>query len=167
MLRQHIASEKSAAAKIISKTGAIMKFWLIKSEPSAYSYNDLEREGRTAWDGVRNYQARNFLRAMQEGDAAVYYHSTEGLAAVGVARIVRECYQDPTTDDDRWVCVDVEPHRLFPKPVPLAIIKSDNRLENIGLVRQSQLSVMPLTEQEFFTFMELSGLLSEWLEGLE
>ncbi len=81
-----------------------MNFWLIKSEPSAFSYHDLVRDGRTAWDGVRNYQARNFLRAMREGDVAVYYHSTEGLAAVGIARIAREHYQDPTTDDDRWVC---------------------------------------------------------------
>lgn len=140
-----------------------MNFWLIKSEPSAYSYDNLERDGRTTWDGVRNYQARNFLRAMQVGDIAVYYHSTEGLAAVGIARIAREHYQDPTTDDVRWVCVEVEPHSRFPHPVPLATIKSDKRLEQIGLVRQSQLSVMPLTDAEFFVFLELGGLSADAL----
>lgn len=144
-----------------------MKFWLIKSEPSAYSYDNLERDSKTMWDGVRNYQARNFLRAMQAGDLAIYYHSTEGLAAVGVARIAREHYQDPTTDDIRWVCVDVEPYLRFALPVPLATIKSDKRLEQIGLVRQSQLSVMPLTDAEFFIILELGGVSVDALGNIQ
>ena len=134
-----------------------MNFWLIKSEPSVYSYDDLARDGATAWDGVRNYQARNNLKSMKEGDCAVYYHSTEGLAVVGIARIVREHYPDPSAEGDRWVCVEVAPFLRFPEPVALSAIKADERLATIGLIRQSQLSVMPLTDAEFFALLELGG----------
>lgn len=126
-----------------------MNYWLVKSEPYKYSWEQLCKDGRTYWDGVRNYQARNNLQAMRNGDLVLFYHSNEGLAVVGIARVIKEAYQDPTTEDPRWVVVDIEPVETLKNPVPLSDLKKDKRLQNIGLIRQAQLSVMPLTKEEF------------------
>jgi predicted RNA-binding protein with PUA-like domain len=126
-----------------------MNYWLVKSEPYKYSWEQLCKDGRTYWDGVRNYQARNNLQAMRKGDPVLFYHSNEGLAVVGIARVSKEAYPDPTTSDPRWVAVDIEPVEALKNPVPLGDIKKDKRLQNIGLIKQAQLSVMPLTKEEF------------------
>jgi predicted RNA-binding protein with PUA-like domain len=126
-----------------------MNYWLVKSEPSKYSWDRFVKDKRTYWDGVRNYQARNNLKAMAKGDAVLFYHSTEGMAVVGIARVVKEAYQDPTTDDQRWVVVDLEPVEPLPQPVTLSEMKQENRLQNMALIRQGRLSVMPLTKEEF------------------
>jgi predicted RNA-binding protein with PUA-like domain len=126
-----------------------MNHWLVKSEPFKYSWDQFLKDKRTFWDGVRNYQARNNLLAMRKGDQVLFYHSNEGLAVVGVARVVREAYQDPTTEDERWVAVDIEPVETLKTPVTLEEIKQEKRLQNIALVRQGRLSVMPLTKEEF------------------
>lgn len=123
--------------------------WLVKSEPFKYSWADLVRDGSTYWDGVRNYQARNNLREMQVGDRALYYHSNEGKEVVGVARVTRTAYQDPTTDDDRWSVVDFEPLKALKEPVGLAQIKADAKLQTIPLVTHSRLSVMPVEKKDF------------------
>jgi len=124
-------------------------YWLVKSEPFKYSWDDLVRDGQTYWDGVRNYEARNNLSAMKKGDLALYYHSNEGKEVVGIAEIVGEAYPDPTTDDDRWVVVDLAPRIPFAQPVSLATIKADASLEDIALVRRGRLSVVPITAKEF------------------
>jgi predicted RNA-binding protein with PUA-like domain len=124
-------------------------YWLVKSEPFKYSWDQFVKDGSTYWDGVRNYQARNNLRAMKKGDLVLYYHSNEGMCVVGVARVIKEHYQDPTTDDDRWSVVDLKPVKALKRPVTLQEVKETKGLENIALVRQSRLSVQPLTENEF------------------
>ena len=124
-------------------------YWLVKSEPFKYSWDELVKDGQTYWDGVRNYEARNNLAAMKKGDLALYYHSNEGKEVVGIAEIVGEAYPDPTTDDDRWVVVDVAPVVPFKVPVTLATIKADPDLPDIQLVRRGRLSVVPLTAAEF------------------
>ena len=124
-------------------------YWLVKSEPFKYSWDQFVKDGSTYWDGVRNYQARNNLRAMKKGDLVLYYHSNEGTCVVGVARVIKEHYQDPTTDDDRWSVVDLKPVKALKRPVTLQEVKETKGLENIALVRQSRLSVQPLTENEF------------------
>lgn len=134
-----------------------MSYWLVKSEPSAYSWDDLVRDGRTDWTGVRNYQARNNLKSMKKGDLLLYYHSNDGLAIVGVARVVKEAYQDPTTDDDRWVAVDIEPVKPLKNPVTLADIKKKKGLENIALVKQGRLSVVPITKDEYDAILKMSA----------
>lgn len=126
-----------------------MNYWLVKSEPCKYSWDQFVKDKRTYWDGVRNYQARNNLNAMKKGDAVLFYHSNEDLAVVGIARVVKEAYQDPTTEDQRWVVVDLEPVEPLSHPVPLSEMKQDQRLQNIALIRQGRLSVMPLTKEEF------------------
>jgi predicted RNA-binding protein with PUA-like domain len=126
-----------------------MNYWLVKSEPFKYSWEQFLKDKRTLWDGVRNYQARNNLRAMKKDDAVLFYHSNEGLAVVGVAKVVKEAYQDPTTEDPQWVAVDLVPVETFKTPVVLSEMKQEKQLQNIGLIRQSQLSVMPLTKAEF------------------
>lgn len=118
--------------------------WLVKSEPSTYAWDDLVRDGGTCWDGVRNHAARNHLAAMRKGDLVLYYHSGEGKQVVGLARVRRESYRDPTADDERWVAVDLEAVRPLAQPVSLASIKADPGLRGIPLVRQSRLSVMPI-----------------------
>jgi predicted RNA-binding protein with PUA-like domain len=128
---------------------------LVKSEPFKYSWSDLVRDGGTYWDGVRNYQARNNLREMRVGDRALYYHSNEGKEVVGVARITKAAYQDPTTDDDRWLVVDLEPLKELSEPVTLAEIKADAELQNIPLVTHSRLSVMPLDKAAFDRILAL------------
>jgi predicted RNA-binding protein with PUA-like domain len=131
----------------MSKSG--QKYWLVKSEPFKYSWGDFTKDGSTYWDGVRNYQARNNLKAMSKGDLVLYYHSNEGLAVVGVAKVIKEFYQDPTTDDERWVVVDMEPMHALQNPVTLADVKADERLREMALIRQSRLSVMPVSQEEF------------------
>ncbi len=126
-----------------------MKYWLVKSEPHKYSWDDLKKDGRTYWDGVRNYQARNNLRAMQVGDLVLYYHSNEGLAVVGVARVTKEAYQDPTTADERWSVVDIEPVETLTAPITLSKMKQDKKLQDMVLIKQSRLSVMPVMKKEF------------------
>jgi len=129
--------------------------WLVKSEPFKYSWDDLVRDGSTYWDGVRNYQARNNLRAMKVGDRALYYHSNEGKEVVGVAKVTRGAYPDPTTDDDRWVVVDVAPVAALKVPVSLAQIKADPKLREIPLVTHSRLSVMPIEKAHYDRILEL------------
>jgi predicted RNA-binding protein with PUA-like domain len=121
----------------------------MKSEPYKYSWDQLVKDGKTYWDGVRNYEARNNMAAMKKGDLAFYYHSNEGKEIVGIAEIVGEAYQDPTIDDDRWVVVDVAPVVPFTEPVTLATIKADPDLEDIALVRRGRLSVVSITPKEF------------------
>lgn len=132
--------------------------WLVKQEPDSYSWDMFVKDGKADWTGVRNYQARNNLQAMQMGDEVLYYHSNIGLEVVGVARVTRAAFQDPTTDDARWVAVELVPDRPLKKPVPLADMKQVPALENIGLIRQGRLSVMPLAEDEFKTILKLGGL---------
>jgi len=126
-----------------------VKYWLVKSEPHKYSWDDLQKDGGTYWDGVRNYQARNNLRAMQVGDLVLYYHSNEGLAVVGVARITKGAYQDPTTADERWSVVDIEPVETLTAPITLSKMKQDKKLQDMVLIKQSRLSVMPVMKKEF------------------
>jgi len=134
-----------------------MAYWLVKSEPSTYSYQQLEKEGETVWDGVRNYAARLHLRGMKKGDEVLYYHSMEDLEIVGIAKVSKEAYQDPTTDDDKWVAVNLKPYKKLKKPVSLEQIKNDKRLKEMALVRISRLSVQPVTEKEWKVVMELAG----------
>ena len=134
-----------------------MQHWLVKSEPVKYSWEKFNQEGRTFWDGVRNYQARNNLREMKEGDLVLYYHSNEGKAVVGIAKVVKEFYQDPTTADPNWVVVDLVPVQSLKKPVTLEEIKADERLKDIGLVRQGRLSVMGLKREDFDRIVELGS----------
>lgn len=126
-----------------------MNYWLVKSEPEKYSWEKFNKEGRTFWDGVRNYQARNNLREMKEGDLVLYYHSNEGKAVVGIAKVAKEFYQDPTTSDPNWVVVDLVPVESLKNPVTLEQIKADEKLQQIHLVRQGRLSVMGLKREEF------------------
>ena len=134
-----------------------MAYWLVKSEPSVYSWEQFEKDKQTFWDGVRNYAARNHLKTMKVGDQVLYYHSNEGLEIVGIAKVAKEWYQDPSTDDDRWVAVDLKPFKKFSHPVSLSAIKKDKRLASMALVRISQLSVQPVTDDEWKAVMELAG----------
>jgi predicted RNA-binding protein with PUA-like domain len=134
-----------------------MQYWLIKSEPFKYSWEQFVKDKGTTWDGVRSYEARNNLRAMEKGDQALFYHSNEGLEIVGIAKVAKTAYQDPTTDDDRWSVVDFKPLKALRKPVTLVQMKADRRLKNMKLVRQGRLSVSPLTEDEFNAVMALAS----------
>jgi predicted RNA-binding protein with PUA-like domain len=131
-------------------------YWLAKSEPLKYSWDQLVKDGSTYWDGVRNYQARNNLRAMTKGDQVFFYHSNEGLEIVGIAKVAKEAYQDPTTDDERWSVVDLAPVKKLKRPVSLEEIKDDERLKGMALVRQGRISVSPVTADEFDAIVELS-----------
>jgi len=133
-----------------------MAHWLVKSEPSVYSYDQLEKEKETRWDGIRNYAARLHLRAMKKGDTVLFYHSNEGLNIVGIAKVSKEAYQDPTTQDD-WSAVDLQPFKKLKKPVLLDDIKKDKSLANMALVRIGRLSVQPVTDKEFETIMKKAG----------
>jgi len=138
-----------------------MAYWLIKSEPDAYPFSQLVADGQTAWTGVRNYTARNNLRAMAVGDLCLYYHSNIGKEIVGVARVVGTAYADPTVQKDEkagWVCVNVAAEMALPKPVTLAEIKADTELQKMQLVRQSRLSVCPVTPDEFGRVLMLGGV---------
>src|SRR6195952_3077473 len=134
-----------------------MNYWLVKSEPEKYSWEKFNQQGRTFWDGVRNYMARNILRGMKQGDLVLFYHSNEGKEVVGVAKVVKEAYQDPTTDDSNWVVVDLSPVESLKNPVTLEKIKADPQLANIGLVRQGRLSVMGVKTEEFDRILELGA----------
>lgn len=133
-----------------------MNYWLVKSEPFKYSWEQFEKDGETFWDGVRNYAARNNLRSMKMGDLVLFYHSNEGLHIVGIAKVVKEAYQDPTTDDVNWVAVNLAPYKKLKKPVDLATIKATPELETMQLVRLGRLSVSAVTPAEFDKIIALS-----------
>ncbi len=126
-----------------------MQFWLVKQEPSKYSWEEFLKDRKTYWDGVRNYQARNNLQAMKKGDQVFFYHSVVGKQIMGIARVARESYPDPTTDDPAWVVVDLKPIKSLKVPVTLEQVKSHPKLKEISLIKQSRLSVMPLTQSEY------------------
>jgi predicted RNA-binding protein with PUA-like domain len=126
-----------------------MNYWLVKSEPFKYSWDDFVKQGVGMWDGVRNYTARLNLMAMKVDDLVLFYHSNEGVEVVGIAKVVREHYPDPTTEDARWVVVDLSPVEKLPKSVPLSLIKADERLQNMELIRISRLSVQKVKKEEF------------------
>jgi predicted RNA-binding protein with PUA-like domain len=134
-----------------------MAHWLVKSEPSAYSWEQLEKDKQTDWTGVRNYAARNHLKSMKKGDEVFFYHSNEGLEIVGIAKVSKEAYQDPTTEDSAWVCVELKPYKKLKKPVSLDAIKKEKRLKDMALVRIGRLSVQPVTEKEYEAVLEMSG----------
>ena len=132
-----------------------MQYWLVKSEPDVFSFEDLQRDGRTRWDGVRNYQARNNLRAMKAGDICLFYHSNIGLAVVGLARVLQEYYPDPTAEKGDWSAVDLGPDQPLVRPVTLVDIKAHPALGQLGLVRNPRLSVMPVSPEEFALILEM------------
>lgn len=135
-----------------------MQYWLIKSEPVKYSWDQFLKDKKAVWDGVRNYAARNNLRAMKKGDLAFFYHSNEGLHIVGIAKVVKEHYQDPTTDDAAWSVVDFAPHKTLKKPVSLEEIKKDPLLKTMQFARIPRLSVSAVTEKEFLHVCGLGGV---------
>lgn len=134
----------------------LMNYWLVKQEPSSYSFEDFQKEGRTDWTGVRNYQARNNLSAMKKGDKVFFYHSGSEKSVVGLAKVTKAAYQDPTTDDSAWVAVEIEAGKPLKKPVSLADIKSSARLKDIALLKLSRLSVVPITKAEFDEIIAMS-----------
>ena len=134
-----------------------MNYWLVKSEPEAYSWSQLVSDGKTAWTGVRNFAARLNLRAMKKGDLVCFYHSVTDKQVVGLARVAREFYPDATAEEGDWSCVDLEPIKALKNPVPLEVIKADKILNDMKLVKQSRLSVTPLTPVEFARLLELAG----------
>jgi len=134
-----------------------MAHWLVKSEPFKYSWDQLVKDKQTFWDGVRNYAARNNLRAMKKGDEVLFYHSNEGLEIVGIARVAKEAYQDPTTDEEAWVVVDLKPVKKLKQPVTLKQVKEDKRLQNMDLLRLGRLSVQSVKDDEWQVVMELAG----------
>ncbi|MEW6470594.1 MAG: EVE domain-containing protein, partial [Bacteroidota bacterium] len=125
-----------------------MNYWLVKSEPFVFSWEKFVKEGKAVWDGVRSYPGRKNLRAMKKGDQVLFYHSMEGQEVVGIAKVIREAYQDPTTDED-WSAVDLAPVKALKKTVPLEAIRKEKKLQNIYLIRQARLSVMPLEKEEY------------------
>src|SRR5215471_9949849 len=134
-----------------------MNYWLVKSEPESYSWSQLVRDGRTAWTGVRNFAARLNLRAMKNGDSVFFYHSVSDKQVVGLARVARESYPDPTADEGDWSCVDLEPVKPLKNPVTLETIKADAVLKEMQLVKQSRLSVSPLTKIQAERLLKLGG----------
>lgn len=132
-----------------------MNYWLVKSEPYEYSYQDLEKDGRTRWVGVRNYAARNHLRDMEEGDLVLYYHSRKGLEVVGIARVIKTAYPDPTAEKGDWSAVDLEPVKSLKASVPLKEIKDTPELQDMPLVRIGRLSVMPVEKNAFEKILEM------------
>ncbi len=134
-----------------------MAYWLVKSEPSVYSWDQLAEEKQTVWSGVRNYAARINLRAMKKGDEVLYYHSNEGVEIVGIAKVIKEAYQDPTTEDDRWVAVDIKAVKKLKKAVPLDVLKKDKRFADMDLVRLGRLSVQTVKDNEWKLIMEMAG----------
>jgi predicted RNA-binding protein with PUA-like domain len=134
-----------------------MNYFLVKSEPFKYSWDQFNKDGRTFWDGVRNYQARNNIKLMKEGDLVLFYHSNEGKNVVGIAKVVKEFYQDPTTDNANWVVVDLSPVESLKNPVSLEQIKAEESLKDISLVRQGRLSVMQLKAEEFDKILEMGS----------
>lgn len=135
-----------------------MNYWLVKSEPFKYSWEQFVKDKKTHWDGVRNYAARNNLKAMAKGDHVLFYHSNEGLAIVGIAEVIKTAYQDPTTEDPNWVVVDLKPLKAIPNPVTLADIKATPALKDMDLVRLSRLSVGTVKPEEYKIIMKMGGL---------
>src|SRR5256885_10239435 len=157
MTKKKTTSKKPNAKKsAANKTGA-SGLWMVKQEPENYSWDDFVRDGRTDWTGVRNFQARNNLRQMKVGDRVLFYHSGTGKCVVGVAEVAKTAYQDPTADDPQWVAVDIKPVKPLKEAVPLAAIRYTAKLANLPLIRQSQLSVMPLTKEEFDTIVAMGN----------
>jgi predicted RNA-binding protein with PUA-like domain len=135
-----------------------MKYWLIKSEPSVYPWEQLEKDGKATWDGVRNYRARNNLRDMKKGDKLLFYHSNEGLEIVGIAEISKEHFQDPTTQEEAWLAVEIKPFKKLKKPVTLSFIKTDKKLANMELVKIARLSVSAVSAAEYEHICKLGGI---------
>ncbi len=135
-----------------------MAYWLAKSEPFKYSWDNLVADKQTCWDGIRNYAARINLRAMKKGDEVLFYHSNEGVEIVGIAKVVKEAYQDPTTDNDAWVAVDLKVFKKLKKSVTLAQVKADDRLQNMDLVRLGRLSVQTVKPEEWEIVMDMAGM---------
>lgn len=133
------------------------KYWMVKQEPETYSWENFVKDGSTDWTGVRNYQARNNLKDMKIGDRVLFYHSGKGKEVVGLAEVLKSAYPDPTADDPQWVAVDLKPIKALATPVQLAAIRYDKRLSQLPLIRQSQLSVMPLTKDEFDTIVSMGN----------
>lgn len=133
-----------------------MNYWLVKSEPESYSWDDLVRDKRTAWTGVRNFQARKNLRAMKRDDLVLFYHSVSDKAVVGIARVVKEAYPDATAKEGDWSCVDLVPEKPLARPVTLEQIKADNAFAEMKLVRQGRLSVTRVTKAEYTRVLVLS-----------
>lgn len=140
-----------------ASTKSKQSYWMVKQEPETYSWDDFVRDGSTDWSGVRNYQARNNLRAMKPGDKVLFYHSGKGKEVVGLAEVVKGAYPDPTADDEQWVAVDLKPVKPLANSVQLAAIRYDKRLSQLPLIRQSQLSVMPLTKDEFDVIVSMGS----------
>ncbi len=134
-----------------------MAYWLVKSEPFKYSWDQFVADKTTSWDGVRNYAARNNLKAMKKGEQVFFYHSNEGLEIVGIAKVVKEYYQDPTTDEDAWVVVDLSPVRKLKKPVSLAEIKANKQLMNMAILKLGRLSVTPVTDEEWAEVLRMAN----------
>ena len=134
----------------------MMNYWLVKSEPFKYSWDDFVKEGKSVWDGVRNYQARNNMKEMKKGDWVFFYHSNVGMEVIGLAEVKKEFFQDPTTNDPRWVVVEIIPLKKFNKTVTLKMMKSDVRLTNLALIKQSRLSVTPVGKHEFDIILSLA-----------
>lgn len=143
---------KKATAKTAPKTSGL---WMVKQEPETYSWDDFVRDGRTDWTGVRNFQARNNLRNMKVGERVLFYHSGTGKCVVGIAEVAKAAYPDPTANDPQWVAVDLKPLKPLKAEVPLAAIRYNPNLANLPLIRQSQLSVMPLTKEEFEVIVKM------------
>ena len=135
-----------------------MNYWLVKSEPSVYSWDQFKKDKKTLWDGVRNYAARNNLRDMKTGDEVLYYHSNEGMEIVGIAKVAKEAYQDPTTDNANWVVVDLKPVKKLNAPVTLTQVKNEPKLANMELVKNSRLSVQKVTPAEWEIVMEMANV---------
>jgi predicted RNA-binding protein with PUA-like domain len=134
-----------------------MAYWLVKSEPFKYSWDQLQKDKVTTWDGVRNYAARNNLRSMKKGEEVLFYHSNEGVEIVGIAKVSKEAYQDPTTDNPAWLVVDIKPLKKLKRPVTLAQVKAEKRLVDMDLVRLGRLSVQAVKDEEWKIIMEMAG----------
>src|SRR5215471_1562709 len=150
--------EKSVFILVLPWFNFVMNFWLVKSEPESYPWAQLVKDGKTAWTGVRNFAARLNLRAMKKGDSVFFYHSVSDKQVVGLARVARESYPDPTAEEGDWSCVDLEPVKPLKTPVPLDVIKSDGVLKEMQLVKQSRLSVSPLTKTQAERLRKLGGV---------
>lgn len=155
MIKKKPAAKKRRSKK--SEASGSLSSWMVKQEPEKYSWDDFVRDGRTDWTGVRNFQARNNLRQMKVGDSVLFYHSSTGKCVVGIAEVAKAAYPDPTADDPQWVAVDIKPVKPLNEPVPLASIRYHPKLSNLPLIRQSQLSVMPLTREEFETIVAMGS----------
>ncbi|HAP00405.1 MAG TPA: EVE domain-containing protein [Bacteroidetes bacterium] len=135
-----------------------MNYWLVKSDPETYGWKEIIADKKTDWTGVRSYAARNHLRGMKKGDQVLFYHSNKDTAVVGIVKVTKEFFQDPTTDEDAWVAVELSPLKAFKKMVTLNEIKKEKSLSNIGLIKIGRLSVMPVTENEFSKIIEMGGM---------